>query len=143
MTNSHSKPPVWFWVIAGLALVWNAIGVMAYLADVSQTAEQLAQQPQAVQDLYASRPVWVTAAFAVSVFAGVLGCLGLLLKKSWSSSLLWASLIAVLVQNVYTFGIAQMHKHIQSAIALPIMVVVIAIFLVWFARYSKSRNWLS
>lgn len=143
MTSSLTKAPIWFWIIAALALAWNALGVMAYIADVSQTPEQLASQSQAIQDLVASRPVWATSAFAIAVVAGLLGCIGLLLRKAWSMTVFWLSLIAVLVQQFYAFGIAEMHKHIQGSLALPIMVTAVAIFLVWFAKFCRSKNWLS
>ena len=28
------KPPTWFWIVGGLALLWNLMGVMAYIAPI-------------------------------------------------------------------------------------------------------------
>ena len=143
MTESNSPVPIWFWIVAGIALVWNALGIMAYIADVSQTPEQIAAQSQVIQELYAARPAWSVAAFAIAVFVGTLGSLALLLRKSWAVSLLIVSLVAVIAQQYYSFGIAEMHKHIQGSTTFPAIVFLIAVFLVWFARFSRSKGWLS
>ena len=44
---------------------------------------------------------WVTGAFAIAVFGGTLGCIGLLMLKSWSKLLLLISLLGVLAQDVW------------------------------------------
>ncbi len=64
MTNSSIKPPIWFWIISVLALIWNILGVSAYLAQAYMTDETLAALPEADQAIYANLPAWYTAAFA-------------------------------------------------------------------------------
>ena len=39
MTTEQSKPATWFWVVSVVALVWNAMGVVAYLGTVMMTPE--------------------------------------------------------------------------------------------------------
>lgn len=29
--STRTKPPIWFWIISVIALIWNLMGVMAYL----------------------------------------------------------------------------------------------------------------
>lgn len=36
------KAPTWFWVIAVVALIWNLLGVAAYIMDVTMSAEDIA-----------------------------------------------------------------------------------------------------
>ena len=48
-------------------------------------------------------PAWVTGAFAIAVFGGALGCVGLLMLKRWSTWLLLISLLAVLAQDLWAF----------------------------------------
>ena len=40
--ENSSPIPTWFWVASILALVWNLMGVMAYIAQVTLTPEALA-----------------------------------------------------------------------------------------------------
>ena len=71
MTNSTNKPPVWFWIISVIALIWNGLGVMAYLARAFATEEMIAALPEEQQAEYlVEYPAWYTAAFAIAVFAG-------------------------------------------------------------------------
>ena len=85
MTNvTTPKPPMWFLIISIIALVWNALGVFAYLGQSLMTDEMLAQLPEADQQMYANLPSWYIGAFAVAVFAGTIGSLGLVIKKKWA-----------------------------------------------------------
>ena len=79
MTLSY-KPPLWFWILSALLLVWNLLGVMAYVQEATMTAEALQAMPAAERALLQSRPAWATAAFAFAVFGGASGCLLLLLR---------------------------------------------------------------
>jgi hypothetical protein len=85
MTSYLRKPGSLFWVIIGLALVWNLIGVINYLGQVLMTDEVLKSLPKEQQLMYQDVPSWVTAAFAVAVFSGTVGAIFLLLKKKVSS----------------------------------------------------------
>lgn len=142
MTSEQNEVPVWFWVVAVLAVVWNAMGVLVYLGDVYQSPEAIAKLPQITQDLYAMRPAWAVGAFAVAVFAGLLGSILLLLRRSLASNVFLLSLIAILVQNYFWFGLAKAHQHFPATSQImPLLVIVIAIALIWFARSCAARGW--
>ena len=79
--NSTNKPPIWFWIVSVLGLVWNAMGVNAYLQQAYDTEGYREMYTQEQLEIAANFPAWVTAAFAVAVFAGAFGCLALLLRK--------------------------------------------------------------
>jgi len=140
---AYNSAPIWFWIIAVLALLWNAMGTLAFYMDISQTSEQLAQQSQVIQDLYQARPTWAIIAFAVAVLAGLAGSVALLVRSHWALSLFNLSLIGVIAQNFYSFGVAEMHKHIQGSFTLPLIVFLVAVGLVFFARFCRQNNWLS
>ena len=80
--TSNNKAPTWFMVVAGILLVWNLLGVMAYLMQVTMSPEIVAALPDAQRQLYENTPKWATAAFAIAVNGGALGCLLLLLKRN-------------------------------------------------------------
>lgn len=144
MSEQINKPPVWFWVVAVLAVLWNLLGLMAFFLDPSINPESLEGMTQTERDGYAARPSWAFGAFAIAVISGTVGSILLVLKKALASPILLLSLLAVLVQNFYMFAIAGMHRTLgMGALTLPIMVLLVAIFLVWFARFCSHRNWLS
>ena len=137
------KPPTWFWIVAVIALLWNIMGVVAYLGEAFMGAEMMASLPQEQQDLYTSRPAWVTAAFAFAVFGGFLGSLFLLLKKSWATPLFIISLLGVIGQQIHNFFLSNMVEVMGSAaIIFPIIVLIIAIALIFFSRKATSNHWI-
>ena len=137
MTNSSIKPPVWFWIISVLALIWNVLGIGAYLAQAYMTDEALAALPEADQAMYANLPAWYTAAFALAVFCGALGCIALLLRKKWAYMLLLISLIAVIVQMSYVIF------SLNMANAMTPMIIIVALFLVWYSKKATAKGWIS
>jgi hypothetical protein len=136
--------PKWFRPVAVVALIWNLLGCLAYLSDVTLTPEDVAKMSAAQQALYASRPAWAVAATAVAVWGGALGCVGLILRKRWSTLLLLASLAGVVVQDIALFGLSEAASLAgPTVIALQGLVLVIAVGLVALARRAERQGWLS
>ncbi|MDG1730857.1 MAG: hypothetical protein P8K68_11335 [Algibacter sp.] len=139
MTNTLTKkPPIWFWILSIIALIWNAMGVNAYLQQAYNTESYQAMYSAEQLRIATNMPAWVTAAFAIAVFAGALAAIGLLLRKSWSVKLWLLSLIAVILQMGYT-----LINGYESSMVMTIMIIVFALVFVWFARMSESKGWLS
>jgi len=137
-----TRPPAWFWVVAVLGLIWELFGVAQYLMHVGVLPNNMEMSP-AERSLMENSPMWVTGLFAIGVFGGALGVLGLLLRQSWSRLLLVASLIAVILQ----FGGWLLATNAISVIGptvfvMPGVIVAVAILLVWVAGLGIRRGWL-
>ena len=131
-----ARAPAWLRIVAVLGLIWNCFGIYNYLLTVGV----IHGAPSAAGGM----PAWVTGAFAVAVFGGALGCLGLLLLKRWSKLLLALSLLAVLAVDLWTFALSGMSGMMSSAeMGLTGVVVLVAIFLVWVAYSADGKGWLS
>jgi hypothetical protein len=92
----------------------------------------------------AAMPPWVTGAFAVAVFGGALGCVGLVMLKSWSKLLLLVSLLGVLAMDVWMFVLSGLGGTMRNAeMAVTACVVVIAVLLVWLSYSADRKGWLS
>lgn len=141
---SENKIPLWFWILVSVFLIWNLMGVMAFFQHMSIAPEQIAAMPEAERNLYETNPLWAKIAFAFAVFGGALGCLLMLLKRKIASAVLLLSLVGVVVQMFHSFFIANsMEVYGPGSVVMPIMVVLIAIFLVWFSRWSTTKGWLA
>ena len=139
-----TKAPKWFMIVAVVALIWNLMGVMAYIMQVTMSPEVLNQMPEAERLMYKNIPDWVTSAFAIAVFGGTLGSLVLILKKKFATILFVISLIAVLIQNYYTFFVADFTEIAESPnMIMSVLVVVIAIALVILSRNAQKKNWIT
>lgn len=131
-----------FWLIAVFCLVWNLGGVMAYMGQMDP--EALAAMPESTRAMVEMRPVWATGAFAIAVWGGALGCLLLLLRKSIALYVFAASALGVLVQYTYELGMAGSTESFgPGTIVMVIMIPLIAVFLIWYARYTTAKGWIS
>ncbi len=144
MEGRNVKIPVWFWTLSTFLLIWNLLGLGSFIQHVNITEDTLIGMTELEKSLYESFPTWVTMAFAFAVFGGVIGCLGLLLKKKWAKPALWVSLIAVLIQMYYSLFVVNTPAFYGPvAIVMPVLIILVAIFMVWMASYSVRKNWLN
>lgn len=145
MTSSHplASPSRRLWLVATVALIWNLLGVMSYLMTVTMSPQALEALPEAERALYQNLPAWVTGSHAVAVFSGLLGSVMLLLRRAWAQPLFVLSLLAVLLQMGYALFISPLLQvsGAQGAV-LPVLVILIAGYLVWYAGFAKARGWL-
>jgi hypothetical protein len=137
-----SVPKSFYW-ISGAALVWNLLGVMAYVGQVTMSPESMAALPEAERGLYENMPSWVTGAFAIAVNAGAIGCLLLVLRKSLALPILVLSLVAVLVQMFHNFFLSNAIEVMGApAMIGPAIVILIGAFLVWYASDARKKGWI-
>ncbi len=138
------KPPLWFWIVSVLALLWNLMGVLAYLGQAYMTDEMKSEYSQEQLSLMESTPAWITAVFAIAVWGGLLGCIALILRKKWAKPVLLLSFIAIVIQMGYSFfmtNASEVYGAVQGIIT-PILVILIGAVLVQFANIGIERTWL-
>lgn len=142
MTDSN-KPTTLFWVIGVAALVWNGLGVMSYIGQAYMTDEVKAALPEAERALYENVPTWVTAAFAIAVFAGLLGSAFLLMRKKLARPMFLLSLIAIIAQMSYNLFMSKAAEvYGPGSIVMPIMVIIIGVFLLMYSKKTIAKGWL-
>jgi hypothetical protein len=144
-TISASKPPTWYWVVSGLAVLWMLFGVTAWVMDLMTDEAGLAELSEAQRQLYTARPQWLFAVYGVAIFSGLAGAIGLLLRKSWASMLFGLSLAAIIVQFGYTFFAMRAVAVLGAAAAIPFPLVIflIGVALLWFSRRARKIGWIA
>jgi CHASE2 domain-containing sensor protein len=101
----------------------------------------MAGMSEAERSAAASIPSWITGMFAIGTFAGLIGSIGLILRKAWAQPVLIGSSIALLVLEgwvVFFSGALE-----QFGLAVPILVSVGAIVLAAMATNARNKGWLS
>lgn len=143
MTNSN-KPPIWFWVVSVIALLWNIMGAFNYLNQAYNKAAMLEGLEQAQQEVFESIPAWATAAFAIAVFSGLFASIALLLRKKWAKPLFTISLIAAVAQFISWLFVSNAPEAFgPGAYIMPIIVVIIGVYLILFSKKGIQNGWLS
>lgn len=143
MTDERqSNPTTAFWVIGVVALLWNLMGLWAYYTNVTATAETLAGQftPEQIEAILAT-PAWAISATAIAVTAGVIGSVLLLFRNALCVPFYALSLVAVVVQDIYIFGMTDAVADFgMTPVIMQSVVFVIAAFLVWYSLQQKTRG---
>ena len=140
-TASPAVRPGWFRPVALLALLWNAVGVAMYLSSVGMFGDPMAGLSEAERAAASSIPGWITGAFAIGTFAGLIGSFGLLIAKAWAQPVLIVSMVALLVLEGWIIFFSGALE--AFGLAVPIMVSLGAVLLAWLAIHARRRGWLS
>ena len=128
---------------AAVALLWNLLGCLFFAVEMfaQEAAIQSWTEPQ--KEWARSTPVWIYVVYGLAVSTGLGGSIGLFLRKGWTITAFAISLVAVIVQMVYTMviggGIQVMGP---SGLVMPALVIVFSAALLWFSRFARSRSWI-
>lgn len=136
--SQMSKPPIWFWIIGIFALLWNTMGLAAYFQQYVMSAEAFAALRPEQQDLLVSQPFWLTAAFAIAVFAGFVGSILLLARKRLAVRMFLLSMIAVFVQFGGLFLVLGYANILNGG--EWIMPILIPVFATGFYVYARKAE---
>ncbi len=135
--------PMWFWVVSVLGLLWNLVGLSMFYMQMTLTADAVAALPPEQQQIHAAMPAIAYAFFGIAVVAGVLGSLGLLLKRRWAVPLLLLSLLGVVAQMATAYATTPVWALTGAGGAVFPLVLVVACLLLWlFARKAAARGWI-
>jgi hypothetical protein len=142
----NNKPTTAYWIIAATLLAWNLIGLYFYYQQSILTPEVMADAgltPQQIAHIM-NTPAWGHSGYAIAVNAGVLGAILLLLRKAWAVPLFVLSIVGALVQDLDAMVLRDgLEAWGSPALVLPIVVLVICVFEIWYSLRAKARGWLS
>ena len=122
-----------------ILLVWNLLGVSLFVMDL---LVDLTTLNDAELEFRSRFPLWIKMFNAAAVNLGLLGSIGLVLRKAWSKSVLVMSLISVIIQMYHSFFVANSLDYLgNSEVILSCIIIAGALTLVWIADFYKGKNW--
>ncbi|MEO8142443.1 MAG: hypothetical protein ABI617_07275 [Sphingomicrobium sp.] len=132
--------PRWFPIAAIAAVIWEMIGCVMYLMQVSVDRATLPTDQRALWD---AAPMWMMAAYAVAVWVGLIGAIFLLRRRRLAEPLLLLSLVAVIVQFSALLLVPQLRNLTTSdALFLPVIILAACTIIYQFARTARKADWL-
>ncbi len=136
--------PRWYWIVAGLALIWMLFGVLAFVMDPLTDEAALEQMSEAQRELFEARPTWLFVIYGIAVFTGLAGAVGLLMRRAWAVSAFTVSLVFVVIQFVYVLFVLDAigRLGLAQAAAFPVVILAIGAGLLWFSVVARSRGWI-
>lgn len=136
MTASRS-----FNIIALALLLWNLIGVAAFIMQYTADLGALAKSDPYTAPIFAQMPAWAWSVYAVAVAAGTLGATLLALRKAAAMLPFALSLIAVIAQFGYIFlGTDMLTVKGPTIIAFPAFILLVTIAQLLYARSQAAKG---
>lgn len=143
-TTPQTKPSKSFLIIAVLALLWNLMGMMSFIMDITISEEALASLPEGQRALYETTPLWTEVLYGIAVLFGTVGCIVLLMKKSFAFPLFVISFMAIIIQMTYWLAFTKsLEVYGPAGAVMPLLVIFIGAFLIWYTNNAKAKGWIS
>lgn len=134
----------WHFIPVGIiALLWHAGGALDYLLTQLDFAPYTSQVPPEWLDYFDAMPAWVTAAWAVGVWGGLLGAVLLLMREHWAPLALAASFVAVAAATIWLTLLASppMQVVVGTEFTWLMIAATVGALLLWlYARWMRRVN---
>ena len=142
------RPKKAFWILGVLFLLWNGSGCAIYVMDkmMSDTAllEFYGDKGQIMLEARHAYPIWATAAYAIAVWGGLIASIFYLMRKKFAATLFIVSLIAAIICFIPNFTNAVVKAGSgDSYWIMPVIVIVLGLFEVWWSRKKVSDHSLA
>jgi hypothetical protein len=133
----------WFLPVSIVVLLWMLVGIGGFIVDLMMTPEDWAKLPEGQQQLYASRPAFLYACYAVATVSGIVGAILLVMRRRAAVATLALSLVAVIVQFGYTiWGLDAPAVAGNGIYGLASFIVLAGAGSLWVARKARGEGWL-
>jgi len=147
MNDSATSTPIpnSFKIIGILAVVWNLFGVFSFLSHAFFSDQAFADMTDDQVAYMQDFPAWAYVVFGTAVTTGLLGAIGLVMKKKWSVLLFTISLVTILINQFYPILFTNYMEIFggMSTLTLPVIITAIGALLLWYAKQCDAKEWLS
>lgn len=146
-TSIGGRPPLWFWAISVVLLLWGLAGASIYVTFFMESPEEFARGAEtaanqaAYAEYVANIPVWAVAVGIAAAATRLFGALGLLLRRAWALPLYAVSLPLFLLALFRAFVLADAASAMSGPhVAVEVVFVGLGLFAIWFAHEFESRG---
>ncbi len=137
--------PWHLWFIGIVGCLWSLIGVVSFMLTQMNVEAVMSRFPPEQRQYFESFPLWADAFWAIGVFAGVIGCLLLLLKNRFAVHVLVASAIGAIASNlggVFLLGGMAVLRE-TGGLGFTAVPIILGALLAYYARAMSKRGVLS
>lgn len=146
MTNAAgvtAKTPWHLWVVAIVAVLWNAIGAVDFTMTQFRNESYLKAFTPEQREYFFHLPLWVVVTWGMGTWGGFLGSVFLLLRRRWAVALYAISLVGAVLTPIYSYGLSDGRKVMgggNGAVIFSAVIAVIALLLLLYARAQSRRG---
>lgn len=137
-TTGRSATPWHLWVVGGLTLLWNAVGVMSYLMTELDQLEALGMTPAQIA-YFDTFPAWATAVWALGVWGAFAGSVLLLLRSRWAVTALVIALVGLIGTTYFQRFVTAVPEDMRN-LGLDVTIWVTTLFMLWYALKMRREG---
>lgn len=132
-----ARAPIWITATALGGIAWNLFGVVQFATSVTTTEASLIASGLTLEQAVAMTgyPAWMTLAFAVGVFGGLVGSVLLLFRRAVARPVLLTSFVAYV-----TLWIGDAMHGVFAAMGAPQVGILTLVVAIAAALYALSRR---
>jgi hypothetical protein len=136
----RSAVPMHFWIVAVVSLLWNGFGATDYTMSHLQGEAWYRQMgmSDAVIAAMNAYPSWMHAVWAIGVWGSFAGSVLLLLRSRWAFHAFALSALGALGNILYTAATPALME--TMGLVVPLIILAIVLFLIWYARLMTRRG---
>lgn len=137
LKSTPLRAPLWLTAAALGGIAWNVFGAVQFAGSVTATTESLIASGMTAEQaaVMTGYPAWMTLAFAVGVFGGLIGSVLLLLRRAAAMPVLAASLAAYVA-----LWIGDAVHGVFAALGAPQVAILTTVVAIAAALYAASRH---
>jgi hypothetical protein len=147
-TTAEGRTPTHLWIVAVLATLWNAFGCYDYTMTRMRDTAYIAKSMPGVDPNVAlawvdSMPMYAQIGWGLGVWFGLLGSLLLFLRSRWAVWSFVVSLVGAILSLGYQIALAPPMPGAAGSGAMkliPVIIILIAIFLAYYAVTMQKKG---
>ena len=138
---SRAKTPIWFWIVAVIAVVWNFGGAFDYVMTQYRVDWYLAQLTEAQSAYFFGFPPWYDAIWASAVFAAFGASLALLIRSRFAKPLFLASIVLFVASAIYVYGFTPAIEMMGAGGTVFSLVIFASLVALWrLSAWAHARG---
>ncbi len=136
-----ARPPVHFWIIAVVAVLWNAVGAFDFLATQIQLESYMSAFSEEQLAYFYGIPTWAVMTWGIATWGSLLGSLAMLPRLRWAYHLFIIALVAMLATSFQNFVLSNGAEMMGTVgMIFSGVIAAISIFLVFYNRAMLKRG---
>lgn len=137
MTEERAAPRH-LWVVGGLTLLWNAVGILSYLMTELGQLAALGMTPEQIA-YFDTFPAWATAFWALGVWGAFFGSVLLLLRSRWAVPSIAISVVGLIGTTVFQRVVTDVPADMSNPV-LDAFIWATTLFMLWYALRMRREG---
>lgn len=133
--TASSKAPVHFWIVAVIAVLWNAVGAFDFVATQIRLEPYMSAFSEEQLAYFYGIPTWAVITWGIATVSALFGSIAMLLRLRRAYELFIVSLLGIVFTSIHSFVLSDGAEIMGTGgVIFSGVIIAIAIFLIFYNR---------